>query len=399
VMARRQRVLVVVGSRPEAIKMAPVVLALRDRADAFDVLVCATGQQRDLIPQALAEFDLRADLDLGVMRAGQSLAALTARLLVAFDDVLVRHRPDWVLVQGDTTSAMAGAMAAFYRAVPVAHIEAGMRTGNRSVPFPEEVNRRIITRYASLHFAPTRACSQHLMADGVAASDIVLVGNTVVDAILWIRDRCRTAAPALPDSLRGLDSHCRIVLVTCHRREMFGKGLREICGALVDISQRVSNALIVYPVHPNPRVAGPVSEMLGSLPGIVLVPPLPYRDFVALMDRAELILTDSGGLQEEAPSLGKPVLVMRQATERTEGVDAGGARVVGTSRRAIVDAVVEVLTDRRIYAAMASVANPYGDGHAARRIVEQLERAGAGQAQGQPVAEDLLRTISQAAGL
>ena len=374
---RRQRVLVLVGTRPEAIKLAPVVHELRARPHAFDVHLCASGQHRDLVPPALDAFDLRPDTTLAVMEQDQSLAALTARLTVALDEVLERQQPDWVLVQGDTLTATVGAMTAFFRRIPVGHVEAGLRTGRRATPFPEEVNRQVITRYATLHFAPTATSCRHLLDDQIAPSEIALVGNTVVDALFWIRERTRLGRSPLPPVVIERARGRRVVLVTCHRRETFGRGLDDICGAIVDVTRRVPNLLVVVPVHPNPNVAGPMAGRLGQCPDVVLTPPLPYRGFVALLDLADLVVTDSGGVQEEAPSLGKPVLVLREVTERTEGVEAGVARVIGTSRHAVTNAVVEMLTDPAARVAMVAKGNPYGDGFAARRIADRLEQAAA----------------------
>lgn len=366
-------VVIVVGSRPEAIKLAPVVKQLRAHESGFEAVICATGQQRDLLPQALAEFNLRADIDLAVMQPDQSLAGLTARLMTGLDGVLAERRPAWVLVQGDTTSAMVGALAGFYRNVPVGHVEAGLRTGDPRAPFPEEVNRRIITQCATLHFAPTQLAERNLRAEGVPASRVFVTGNTIVDALLSIRDECRHDPPPMPEAVRSLARGQRVVLVTSHRREHFGRDLEEICQGLLRIAHALPDLLIVYPVHPNPHVRGPVEQMLGKERQIALVDPLPYRTLVALLDRASLVLTDSGGIQEEAPSFGKPVLVLRRKTERTEGIDAGTARLVGPDADGMVAAALELLTDTRAYDAMARVVNPYGDGHAAERIVALLE--------------------------
>ena len=373
-MVERSKVLVVVGSRPEAIKLAPVVFALRERAAVFDTTICSTGQQQDLIPQALAEFGLHADVDLNVMEPDQALASLTARLVLGLDRVLADRAPQWVLVQGDTTSAMVGALAAFYRNIAVGHVEAGMRTGDSRAPFPEEVNRRLIGQCATLHFAPTRKCEGNLLAEGVPASRIFVTGNPVVDALLWIRAQCSLDPPPLPAPVRGLSVGQRLILVTSHRREHFGADLEHICRAMLELSRQRPDLVIVYPIHPNPNVRTPVVRLLGGQPGIALIDPLPYRSFIALMDLACLVLTDSGGLQEEAPSFGKPVLVLRRATERAEGIEAGTARLVGPETHRIVEAVLELLGDPRAYDAMARAANPYGDGRAAERIVGVFER-------------------------
>jgi UDP-N-acetylglucosamine 2-epimerase (non-hydrolysing) len=293
--------------------------------------------------------------------------------MLGLDRVLTDRRPGWLLVQGDTTSAMAGALAGFYRHVHVGHVEAGMRTGNPRAPFPEEINRRLVAQCATLHFAPTAACERNLRNEGVPASSIAVTGNTVIDALLWTRAQCRLSPPALPDAVTERAAGRRIVLVTSHRREHFGPDLEGICQALLALARAIPDLLIVYPVHPNPHVRATVWQRLGNQPDIALVDPLPYRSFVSLLDLASLVLTDSGGLQEEAPSFGKPVLVLRRTTERTEGIEAGTARLVGPDTDAIVSVATTLLTDPHAYAAMAGSANPYGDGHAAARIVDRLE--------------------------
>lgn len=366
------KVLIVVGSRPEAIKLAPVVRMLRDIPHDFKVILCSTGQQRDLVPPALADFGLEPDVKLNVMQANQTLASLNARILERIDEVIVRESPHWVVVQGDTTSAMAGALAAFYRKVPVAHVEAGMRTRNRFSPFPEEVNRRIITQCATLHLAATPGCRENLIAEGVPEKEIYVTGNTVVDALLWMRDRTRTAQSALPPQLRAALSGKRVVLITSHRRESFGRGLDNICAAITQLSRRFAETVFVYPVHPNPNVYKPVTERLQALENVLLIDPLPYRALVELLDLSYLVLTDSGGIQEEAPTFGKPVLVLRDTTERPEGVKTGVARLVGSTEASIVSHAVLLLTSESEYARMTGFTNPYGDGQAATRIRELL---------------------------
>lgn len=366
------KVLVVVGSRPEAIKLAPVVRILRENPKEFEVVLCSTGQQQDLIPQPLADFGLAPDVELNVMQVNQALASLNARLLERIDEVLLRESPHWVVVQGDTTSAMAGALAAFYRKVPVAHVEAGMRTGNRFSPFPEEVNRKVITQCATLHLAPTPSCRENLIAEGVPEREIHVTGNTVVDALLWMRDRARTEESALPSPLRAALEGRRVVLITSHRRESFGRGLANICAAITQLSRRFTDAVFVYPVHPNPNVHGPVTERLHALGNVLLTDPLPYRALVELLDRSYLVLTDSGGIQEEAPTFGKPVLVLRDRTERPEGIKTGIAKLVGSTEASIVSHAVLLLTTESEYARMRCSVNPYGDGQAALRIRELL---------------------------
>jgi UDP-N-acetylglucosamine 2-epimerase len=368
-----QTVLLVVGSRPEAIKLAPVVFALQQHPERFDPILCSTGQQRDLIPQALAEFGLEPLIDLDVMEPRQSLARLTSRLVAGLDEVLTQVTPDWVLVQGDTTSAMAGALAAFYRHIPVGHVEAGLRTANVWSPFPEEVNRRIISQCAAAHFAPTARCRDHLTREGVSPTRVTVTGNTVIDALLWIRDRVRREASTLRADLIAQLEGRRLVFVTTHRRESVGRGIANICDAIRSLVCLVEDIVVVLPVHPNPAVRDTVVAALGDTPRVVLLPPQPYRTMVDLMDRAYLLLTDSGGLQEEAPALGTPVLVLRETTERPEGIDAGVARLVGTDTEAIVTHALELLHDPAAYAQMARRSSPYGDGAAAIRIAGALQ--------------------------
>jgi UDP-N-acetylglucosamine 2-epimerase len=369
----KQRLLIVVGSRPEAVKMAPLVLACTAQPEDFEVLLCSTGQQSNMIPQALAEFDLTADIDLQVMRPNQTLAELTSRLMTALDKTILEHNPHWIVVQGDTTSAMVGALAGFYRQVPVAHVEAGMRTGDPFSPFPEEVNRRIITQCATLHFAPTKGCERILLDEGVPAAGVFVTGNTVIDALYWTREKISRGRSLLPANvLEKLNGTRRLVLVTTHRRESFGAGLTNICFALRHLARTLDDVVIVFPVHPNPNVREPVHLILEGEPGLLLIEPQPYRPFVELMNRACIILTDSGGLQEEAPAFGKPVLVLRDTTERPEGVEAGCAQLVGTNSDDITRAALRLLTDERQYAKMSNAGNLYGDGTAGTRIASIL---------------------------
>jgi UDP-N-acetylglucosamine 2-epimerase (non-hydrolysing) len=363
------KVLCVFGTRPEAIKMAPVVHELQRHPSQAKALVCVTGQHREMLDQVLRLFEITPDHDLGLMRAEQSLAGLTAGAVTGLDAVIESERPDWVVVQGDTTTAMAAALAAFYRRVPVAHVEAGLRSRNLAHPFPEEANRRIVDVVSARHFAPTEAARENLLREGVEAGQVLVTGNTVIDALRWV---AALPAPADLEALAG-DRGRRLLLVTAHRRESFGPAMEQICLALRDLARRYRDSVsVVYPVHLNPRVREPVHRILGDVGNIVLAPPLDYLRFVHLMKRAYLVLTDSGGIQEEAPGLGKPVLVLREVTERSEAVEAGTARVVGTTRDHVVGAAARLLDDPAEYALMAHAANPFGDGHAAPRIVAAL---------------------------
>lgn len=326
-----------------------------------------------MLRQALEAFGLGADVELAVMEQAQGLAGLTGRLFPALDEVLSSHEPDWVVVQGDTTSAYVGAMTAFYRHIPVAHVEAGLRTGDRTAPFPEEVNRRAISLVADLHFAPTVGAAANLHREGVAESAVVVTGNTAVDALAWARDLVQATIPSsLPAHLPGLLEGRRLVVVTGHRRESFGTGLRSICLAVGDLAERFVDIVFVYPVHLNPAVMGPVNAILGGHPRVVLLGPVDYLAMVWLLHRSHLILTDSGGIQEEAPTFGIPLLVLREATERPEVVEAGGALVVGADRGRIVAAASELLGSDVAHAALRPGSNPFGDGAAAERIADAL---------------------------
>jgi len=358
-------VLSVFGTRPEAIKMAPV-LKLLAREQGIRSLVCVTAQHRAMLDQVLGLFSIRPDQDLDLMREGQTLTEVTTRALTELGPYLERVLPDLLLVQGDTTTTMAAALAAFYRRIPVAHIEAGLRTGDPCYPYPEEVNRRITSVLANHHFAPTERARKNLLAEGVATGAVTVTGNTVIDALLEVVAMKPSRAPRLP--LRGR----RTLLVTAHRRENFGAPLLEIAAALRELAARYPDVDLVYPVHPNPNVEGPVRKELGGVAGIHLIAPLDYKAFADLMADSFLILTDSGGIQEESPSLGKPVLVLRDETERPEAVEAGTVRLVGPHRDAIVAEAARLLDSPEAYKAMARAANPYGDGKAAPRIVAKL---------------------------
>lgn len=358
--------------------MAPVVRELGKYASDVRSLVCVTAQHRQMLDPFLSLFELRADFDLDVMRDDQSLTDLTARVLVGCERVLSTVKPDWVVLQGDTTTVMAVSLVAFYCGVKVAHVEAGLRTSNKRVPFPEELNRRITSVAADLHFAPTERAREALLSESVPSDAIRVTGNTVVDALLWMRARNRRA-PALPAALEAKIGDRKVLLVTAHRRESFDRALEEICLALRDLVQRHADLVVVYPVHLNPTVQRLVRQTLAGTERVVLAEPLDYAAFVDLMDRSHLILTDSGGIQEEAPSLGKPVLVVRDTTERPEGIEAGNAALVGTVREGIVAEAERVLADADLYRRMSQAANPYGDGKAAARIVEALLKYEDGQ--------------------
>jgi UDP-N-acetylglucosamine 2-epimerase (non-hydrolysing) len=374
-----RRVAVFIGTRPEAIKMAPVVAAL-ERSDQFEPLVVNTGQHRELIEQVIKLFGIRVDRDLAVMEPNQSLAPLMARLLERVDAALADLKPDMVLAQGDTSTVLATALASFYRQIPFGHVEAGLRTGNLRSPFPEEANRVLTTPLVSLHFAPTATAADNLRLERIDESRIVVTGNTVIDALFMELDRQR-----LPEVRQQLTARlCErvgpdygqrpFVLITGHRRENFGNGFNQICDALAELATRNTDHLFIYPVHLNPNVKEVVNRRLGAIQNIRLIDPQPYSDFVALLADCRLALSDSGGVQEEAPSLGKPVLVMRDTTERPEGIAAGTARLVGADAATIVAEVSRLLYDPVAYQAMAEAVNPYGDGRAAPRILTAIEQ-------------------------
>lgn len=363
------KVLSIFGTRPEAIKMAPVVKALQERAPQVHSTVCITGQHREMLDQIMVSFDLKADFDLNVMAQAQSPAEVAARVLAQLPSILREVRPDIVLVQGDTTTTCAAAMAAFLERIPVGHVEAGLRTGDLEQPFPEEMNRRVTTIVSRLHFAPTREAGAALLAEGVPESHVVFAGNTVIDALLRsLKPDYRFEDPAL----RSLPADRRVLLVTMHRRESIGEPMRNVTQAIRRIRAAHPDLLVVLPVHRNPAVREIVQSTLAGIDGIVLIDPLPYLDFVHLMARSYLILTDSGGVQEEAPSLQRPVLVTRAVTERPEGVAAGVARLVGTDAEHIFQVVDRMLSDPAAYRAMTGRENPYGDGKAADRIVQSI---------------------------
>lgn len=369
------RVLSVLGTRPEAIKMAPVVQALA-ASTKLESKVCVTAQHREMLDQALALFAICPDFDLNLMRPNQDLTSLTCGVLQGMCTVLQTWRPEIILVHGDTATAMATSLAAYYAKIPVAHVEAGLRTQDKYAPWPEEINRRMADVLADVHFAPTAQARENLLREGISAEQIHVTGNTVIDALLSVVAQIRKdehLQAQLAAQFDWLDANKRLILVTGHRRENFGAGFEEICMALRDLALR-EDVQIVYPVHLNPHVQAPVRRLLGGLDAVRLIPPLEYLPFVYLMDRAFLLLTDSGGIQEEAPSLGKPVLVMRTVTERPEAVAAGTVRLVGSSRTAIVRETSRLLDEDAAYQAMTTAHNPYGDGQAAQRICAILEK-------------------------
>ena len=369
---RIQKVLVVLGTRPEAIKLAPVVRELKRRPREFRCVLATTSQHREMLAPMLEFFGLVPDHDLDVMRRNQQLAELTGRVLAGMDRLLDAERPDWVVVQGDTTTAMAAGLAAYYRQIRVAHVEAGLRTNQKYSPFPEEINRKLVGALADLHFAPTDLAVRNLRKEGVAPGTIVRTGNTVTDALLWAAGKIRKNPPRLPDGIPPPAKGRKLVLATGHRRENFGGGLERIYRALKAAAEARPELDFVYPVHLNPNVKAPVHRLLGGHSRIRLVPPVEYPVLVSLLKRAWLVVTDSGGIQEEAPTFGVPVLVTRDTTERPEGLRAGNARLVGTDGQAILRWIRKLSVDPAAYARMARARNPYGDGHAAKRIADRL---------------------------
>ena len=369
----RRKILVVIGTRPEAIKMAPLIHALLAEPK-FQTVVCLTAQHRQMLDQVLAIFGIAADIDLNLMKQGQQLAELTAHVLTGVDEVLKSHKPDCVLVHGDTTTAMAAGLAAFYRHIPVGHVEAGLRTYDMHHPWPEEMNRRVIDVLADFYYAPTGLSRANLLAENISADKIFVTGNTVIDALLMTVARIQNDArlhARLAGEFPYLEQNKRLILVTGHRRENHGDGLTKVCRALAELARR-DDVQVVYPVHLNPNVREVVMSALADKDNIHLIEPLDYLHFVYLMSRAHVILTDSGGIQEEAPSLGKPVLVLREVTERPEAVEAGTVQLVGTDTQKIVAACTRLLDDENYYRQFSQRANPYGDGTASKQIVNSL---------------------------
>lgn len=381
-----KKIMMVFGTRPEAIKMAPLIKELQKYPDAFETVVCVTGQHREMLDQVLEIFDIHPDYDLNIMKPGQDLYDITARVLTGMRDVLKTCRPDVVLVHGDTTTSAAAALAAYYQQIPVGHVEAGLRTHNIYSPWPEEINRQITSRIAEYNFAPTPLSRQNLLSEGVRDESIKVTGNTVIDALYWVVDKIRKENDLnmeLADKLRvsgydtkRLSGNRRLVLVTGHRRENFGDGFISMCSAIKTLALKYSDVDFVYPMHLNPNVRKPIHEVFGddlsSLGNMFFIEPLEYLSFVYLMDKSDVVLTDSGGVQEEAPGLGKPVLVMRDTTERPEALEAGTVKLVGTDYDTIVNEVSLLLDDKEAYDRMSNAVNPYGDGLACSRIVKEL---------------------------
>jgi UDP-N-acetylglucosamine 2-epimerase (non-hydrolysing) len=368
----RIKILTVIGTRPEAIKLAPVIKELNSRSEEFINIICLTAQHREMLDQVLNIFDIQPDHDLDLMIPNQTLSQLSSIIIERLDYVVSKENPDVILVQGDTTSALCGALVAFYHQIKVGHIEAGLRTNSKYTPFPEEMNRRLIGQLAEYHFAPTESSRKSLLKEGVTESSIHVTGNTIVDALLWMVKKIKNTSPSLPKNLVDSLNGKRLILVTGHRRESFGKGLEEICMAILEIVTRFPEILIVYPVHFNPNVRSQVYKLLGENKKIHLIDPLPYDSFIWLMNKSEIVITDSGGIQEEAPSLNKPVLITRTLTERIEGVQSGSAFLVGLERSSIVQGLERLLSNKKSYPGITDLKNPYGDGKASKRIVNIL---------------------------
>lgn len=369
-----KKILSIFGTRPEAIKMAPIISALNQKSDLFKNLVCVTAQHREMLDQVLNLFDIVPDYDLDIMKPGQDLFDVTTNVIQGLKNVLNSARPDLVLVHGDTTTTMAAALASYYCKIPVGHVEAGLRTHNKHSPFPEEVNRQVCSILADIHFAPTHVARSNLLTCGVADKDIFVTGNTVIDALFYAIDLIKNTEKEshFNDQFSFLDADKKLILITGHRRENFGTGFESICYALSETASKHPNCEFLYPVHLNPNVREPVNRILGGgkFSNIHIIEPVDYLPFVYLMNRSHFILTDSGGVQEEAPSLGKPVLVMRDTTERPEAIDAGTVKLVGTDHRLIVDSINQLLNNPSFYSEMSLAHNPYGDGRSAHHILD-----------------------------
>lgn len=373
----KKKVLLVFGTRPEAIKMAPLALQLKQQEASFETKVCVTGQHRQMLDQVLELFNLTPDFDLNLMKPGQTLSNITSGVLKGLEQVFAEWTPDVVLVHGDTATTFAASLAAYYHKITVGHVEAGLRTGDIYSPWPEEANRKLTGALTTYHFAPTQSSYNNLIKENIDPKNITITGNTVIDALLTVKEKVETDRAVIAQfeqQFNFLDSTKKLILVTGHRRENFGQGFLNICTALANIAKQYPDVQIVYPVHLNPNVQKPVNELLSGISNIYLIAPQDYLPFVYLMNRSYLILTDSGGIQEEAPSLGKPVLVMRDTTERPEAVEAGTVKLVGTDATLIQQSVIELLENPDLYQAMAAAHNPYGDGTASQQIIRALNK-------------------------
>lgn len=372
-----KNILFVLGTRPEAIKMAPVILYMK-KEPAFNVKVCVTAQHRQMLDQVLQLFEIKADYDLNIMRSGQSLADVSSRILSSLDKVLVLENPDLVFVHGDTTTSVVAALSCYYRNIPIGHIEAGLRSGDLYSPWPEEGNRRLTAQLARLHFAPTEINARNLITEGIAPDAIHIVGNTVIDALLAVKAKISLQnylpKTELQNEIQVIDQFERMLLITGHRRENFGVNFNEICLAIQDLARKYTTTLFLYPVHLNPNVQEPVKKLLSGIENVRLTKPFDYEEFVFLMDKSYLILTDSGGIQEEGPALGKPVLVMRENTERPEGIEAGTSVLVGYKRTKIVSVVSRLLDDPEYFSSLSQKSNPYGAGDSSAKISEIVNR-------------------------
>ena len=369
-----KKILLIFGTRPEAIKMAPLVKEFQNYSEVFETKVCVTAQHREMLDQVLDFFDIKVDYDLDLMKPGQNLYELTANIVKSLKPVLDNFKPDYVFVHGDTTTTMAGSIASFYSGAKVCHVEAGLRTNNKLSPFPEEINRQITSRICDYHFAPTETSKSNLLKENISKNSILVTGNTVIDALIKSVDKINKYPSELVQNLSRKIGDQEVVLVTGHRRENHGSGFERICSALKKIAIDNADRLVSYPVHLNPKVQEPVNRILSGVSNIILIEPLAYQDFIWLMNRSKIIITDSGGVQEEAPSLGKPVLVMRDTTERPEAVDAGTVLLVGTNEDLIVSSALDLLNNNEKFEKMSKLHNPYGDGLASKRIVDFIKK-------------------------
>ena len=375
-----KKILIVFGTRPEAIKMAPLVLALQKHINDIETKVCVTAQHREMLDQVLHIFDITPDFDLNIMKPGQDLYDVTSNILLGMKSILTDYKPDIVFVHGDTTTTIATALSAFYQKIPVAHVEAGLRTGDIYSPWPEEANRKLTSQITKYHFAPTQTSKMNLLNEGILENDIYITGNTVIDALLWVLNKINTTeslkkslTKQIKDNFPPFENGDKLVLITGHRRENFGQGFLDMCSAIKTLAQKHPTVNFVYPVHLNPNVQEPVLNLLSGISNVFLIAPLDYEPFIYLMSKSYLILTDSGGIQEEAPSLGKPVLVMRDTTERPEAIDAGTVKLVGTNPKNIIEEVTRLIEDTHCYASMSQSHNPYGDGHSCEKIINFIK--------------------------